>query len=245
MWGRLVFTDYATGCLRKIYLRSRGVRESIPQFHGKRGAQLESQFGTRLRAGGSPVVEAEAPISYPIDGHDGFVFSGRMDFRVRDGEFVKVFELKSTESKPKLRQIKSGTFTTENLAQLVAYMIAQGTDQGELRYAYMEPNLNGEYVIKYERGFDVKIDDFGRLIIDGKPHRFTIYDQLAHTHAAASCIENDTIYDRPANYAAPFGSPCARCPFKTTCDAWDSGMITASDDFVTDAKNTLDGLPPP
>jgi hypothetical protein len=156
---------------------------------------------------------------------------------VSDSSGVTVHELKSTESKNVLREvIKNGKFKTENLAQLVSYMISVGTDKGELRYAYMEPDAAGNYTIKKERAFDIKIDDFGRLIIDGKPNRFTVYDQMAHTQMAAKCIDEDIIWDRPINYAAAFGSPCNYCAFKEACTSWDSGVIESVDDFVSVSK---------
>ena len=156
-----------------------------------------------------------------------------MDYLGTDpGDVKKVYELKSTESRNVLRAMKQGTFKTENLAQLVSYMIAVGTDQGELRYAYMEPDAQGQYTIKSERAFDVKVNDFGRLIIDGKANRFTVYDQLAHQQMAAHVIENDIVFDRPANYSAAFGSPCQYCSFKEACNQWDSGSIESVDGFV-------------
>jgi hypothetical protein len=135
--------------------------------------------------------------------------------------------------------MKQGTFKTENLAQLVSYMIAVGTDQGELRYAYMEPDAQGQYTIKSERAFDVRVNDYGRLIIDGKPNRFTVYDQLCHQQTAAHVIENDIVYDRPANYGAAFGSPCSYCPFRSACDSWDSGSIESVDGFVEVSQQCL------
>lgn len=238
MWGRLVFTDYATGCLRKIYLRSRGVRESVEAIHGQRGAEFERKFGERLGADQSIKVEAEKPVLQPIDGHPGFSFSGRMDYLATCGDDLKVYELKSTQSKSVLRAMKSGQYKTENLAQLISYMTAVGTDKGELRYAYMEPSPAG-YTIKQERGFEIEVDDFGRILVDNRPIKFTVYDQLAHQHGAARVIEEDLVWDRPVGYNQAFGSPCSYCPFKSACDRYDQGIIVGNTAYVEAAKQSL------
>ncbi len=235
MWGRLVFTDYATGCLRKIYLRARGVREQIRSNHQVRGAAFEAQYGQRLTG----EVRAEESIRTPVVGYPDVTFSGRSDYIVVDADGVVVHELKSTESKTKLRQVKSGVYNTENLAQLVAYMVAKSAARGKLVYAYLEPEADGEYVKKYERTFEVSIDDYGRIHVDNKPTKYTVHDQLAHQQASADVIKNDIIYDRPANYAAAFGSPCFHCPFQQACTRWDAAEMKTADEFVQECVDTL------
>lgn len=240
MLGRLVYTDYDTACLRKILLRSRDVRQPIPEIHTKRGPVYEQKFGDELRKQCTDVTD-ELPTTYPIDGIDGAMFSGKLDYIVRAADHSIVYELKSTESKNVLRQIKQGTYKTENLAQLISYMIAQGTDQGFLCYAYMEPDSVGVYHIKYERKFKVDVDNYGRILVDSKASRFTVFDQISHTQHSAKVQKDGIVWDRPAGYQNAFGSPCSYCPYKSTCESWDTGAIEKVDDFVNIARSSIKG----
>lgn len=241
MLGRLVYTDYDTACLRKILLRSRDVRQPIPVLHTNRGPIYERKFGTELRKQFDSVAE-ECAVVVPVDGVDGVSFSGKLDYFVSGPSGSCVYELKSTESKNVLRNvIKQGIYKTENLAQLISYMIAKGTDQGQLSYAYMEKDKNDEYQIKAERKFKISIDNYGRILVDSKPSRFTVFDQISHTQHAAKVIKDGTIWDRPTGYQNAFGSPCQYCPFKSTCDSWDTGAIEKVDDFVNIARSSILG----
>jgi CRISPR/Cas system-associated exonuclease Cas4 (RecB family) len=235
MWGRLVFTDYDTGCLRKILLRSRGVRGLVQEFHNERGKTYEAIYESRYDA-----CSREVPVQVAVDDVAGVDFAGRVDLVVGAGAGAVVHELKSTESKNVLRQvIKSGIYKTENLAQLISYMAAIGTSSGKLAYAYMEKGINGVYQIKNERSFDIQIDAFGRIVVDGRPSKWTVHDQLAHQFAAAKVVATGEVFDRPANWSAAFGSPCSYCPFKVTCAKWDAGDLKTTDEFVESGKGDV------
>lgn len=235
MWGRLVYTEYDTACLRKILLRSRGVRATVAEVHNERGKTYEGLYEQRF-----PTCQREVPVVLPVDGVDGADFSSRVDLIVGSGDDVVVHELKSTESKNVLRNvIKSGAYKVENLAQLISYMIAVGTDRGQLSYGYLERDANNAYQIKQERTFKIVVDAVGRIVVDSVPTKWTIYDQIAHTQTSAKVQKEGIIWDRPAKWDAPFGSPCGYCPFKLACEKYDSGSIESVDAFVEISQQCL------
>lgn len=239
MWGRLVFTQYKTGCLRNILLQSRGVREGdIQEKYKILGAANEERFEKTLLEAGDE-FKREVPIKTPIAANPSIILSGRADFvRTVNGSII-IDELKSTDSKTKLRDvIKNGRWVVENLAQLVCYMIEFKTTMGRLIYTYMEPE-GGVYTAKKERAFETVIDDAGRICIDLEPTKFTAQDQIAHRNAAAKVILTGEVWERPYDWNVAFKSPCAYCSFAPVCDRYDNGEIEGTDAFVLEANRQL------
>jgi hypothetical protein len=241
LWGRVVFTDNKTGCLRNILLQSQGVREgSIAQKYIDIGNMNEERYEKHLKDSGIK-YDREFVIKQSVPAVPSVYVSGRVDFiRYLDSGAV-VDELKATESKTKLREvIKNGQWVTENLAQLVGYMVALKTSLGRLTYGYYEvPKGKKAHEFKLERAFEVLIDDAGRICVDSAPTQFTVHDQIAHTNAAARVIQSGEIWDRPYLWSVPFKSPCQWCPFKASCDAYDAGQIKDLTEFVKSAKAAL------
>lgn len=252
MWGTVVFTDRSTACLRKIMLGRHMPRMEIAKIHKERGALNEALYGKRLAEEGLEYVEEEV-VKRPI-GDTGVLLSGRADFRVKreeDGPF-NVEELKSTESDNVHRTvIRNRKLYPENLAQLISYMIDTESEKGRLIYTYYKRNERGElyhpepYVnkrknyVETERIFEVDIDEFGRVHVDGEASQWTVYDVLAHRFAAADVIKNNRVADRPFNHDAVWGSPCEYCDFRVTCERWDKDEIKDEKSFIEEARSEL------
>lgn len=242
-WGKLTFTDYKTGCLRKILIQSRAVQSPIQEKYAILGDLNEKRHEERIAASGKRYLREygfKTPIN--IKGIDQEItLSGHVDFVYID-ENDKPYaldELKSVSSKNSYyRLIKSGTYLTENLAQTVNYMVNVKVTEARLIYTYYEAKKDTEeYQQKDERIYAVHIDDYGRVHIDGEPSRWTVYDQLAHRFAAARAIATETVAERPHLWDAVFASPCAYCPFAEACDKWDQGVIEGAAAFVEYSKS--------
>lgn len=236
--GRLVFTDWNTGCFRNLLFKAYGIKDEFKEEITARGALNEERFAQRLRREGvdflreqdSPVQSVTAATSWR--GRTDFLRRGCVP-AVASKESI-LLELKSTGSKSKLRDLKSGKYTTENLAQLVAYMLDFNIMRGSLIYTYYE----GQEA-KYEREFKVELDNVGTIIVDNVATEFTAQDQLEHRLRAAEVLENDIIADRPYNWDAAWGSPCHFCPFKSACDKYDKHEIETSEGLILEASNLV------
>lgn len=233
-WGRLVYTDYKSGCLRKILLQSRNVSKAIDSKYTTLGTLNEDRHQARLEREGRKNIRREP--EFKLDLAKGVSLSGHSDYVYEDG----VDELKSVSSKNVLRNvIKNGNYVTENLAQLVCYMMAFAKDFGRLIYTYYEDGevgIDKKTGAELERIFIVTIDAFGRIAVDSQVTKFTFNDLLAHQEQAALTIATGEVLQRPYRHDAPFASPCSFCPYKEACDAYDSGEISTANEFVNMAK---------
>lgn len=246
MWGRLVFTDYKTGCLRKILIQSRGTESKIDPKYVTVGALNEQLHEERLRSQRltyhrefefkTPVAQQNSDNTSPVtlSGHVDFVHTNA------DGVPVSIDELKSISSVNSYRKIiKNGQYLTENLAQIIAYMVNVRVVKGRLIYTYYGDIVDKGWTAIDSRTFLVEIDDFGRIHVDGKHTRWTVGDQLAHRTAAARVIATGEVAERPNLWDAPFVSPCGYCPFRDACDRYDRNEIEGSDAFVSYAQSLL------
>jgi hypothetical protein len=232
-WGSIVFTEYATGCLRKILIQSKGYSKDIDPKYGIVGKINEDRHEARLIRERVPGETFVREARCQADLFKGVQLSGHADFvRYYGSDVLGVDELKSVTSKNTRRKIRAGQYLTENLAQLCAYMSAFKTVSGRLIYTYYEP-VGDEWAPLEERIFAVHIDEFGRILVDSKPTKFTIHDLYAHQRAAALAIADNTVALRPHNWDAPFVSPCQFCAFKEACSAYDSRVIEGADAFVS------------
>lgn len=249
LWGRLVFTDYNTGCFRKILANSQDMSFRVKEKYEKLGKWNEDRYAAYLTSLG--LVEGksfyrETEVFRTSSKVPGVTISGHADFVIKDdrGGVARVDELKSVTSKNVRRDVlKNGKFKTENLAQLVAYMGEFDCVHGRLVYSYYEKTESDPYapVLVDERVFVVHIDDYGRIEVDNEPTRFTAYDVIAHRNVAVSVIGSHTIRERPYMHDAPFGSPCHFCEFKPACDALDNGEIEGAVAFVESARKLTGG----
>ncbi len=243
VWDGTVITDYPSGCLRHILLGSKGVRTSgIPAVYMRVGAAHEENHEAELKSQGI-MYNREVPIKIPIQGFDDVQYSGRIDFLChydsKIGEVVH--ETKGTVSKnTRLKVLRKGLVVTNQLAQLVSYMVARKICFGKLVCGYYEEDAEGILLLQESRTFKILIDDAGAVLIDGLPSGYTVFDQIAHRTAAATVLTEGIIADRPAGFENPYSGPCARCEFKDTCNSFDAGRLPTVDDFIESAKKDLE-----
>lgn len=243
-WGDMIFTDYASGCLRKILLQSRGVEKPFLAKYTDVGALNEARHENNLQLAPGMTYKREVEFVHVISDRDkGLIYlKGHADFVHYNiaGRAVCVDELKSVQSKNKrLQYIRKGVWNTENLAQLVCYMSAFGVTHGRLIYTFWEADKLGDMVATEERILLVTIDDFGRILVDSKATKYTVYDLYAHQSQAADALKGAKVMQRPLNWDAPFVSPCAYCAFAKACDAYDNCTIESSEAFVNFAKEIV------
>ncbi len=238
-WGEMVFTDYKTGCLRKILLQSKEQQATIDPKYGILGKINEDRHEARLISEGKKYIR-EFEFKTSIPSVPEVYFSGHMDFLLLENTFpVSVDELKSVTSKNVKRTvIKNGEYNTENLAQTVAYMGEAKVPKARLIYTFYEVDTNNNnYYATDERIFNVGVDDFGKITVDSKPTQFTFNDVLAHRVASAKVIRDSVVAQRPYRWELNFVSPCTFCAFKEACDKFDSGEIVGTDAYVSYAKS--------
>jgi hypothetical protein len=238
--GDLVFTKYASGCLRSIMLADHGLRDTIDPKHQERGALNEEVYERGLQGRGV-AYDRERTVSEPIDGFVDTAFVGRLDFLLPDvpphGRVI--VELKSTESPGVLKDvIKDGKYNLQNLAQLIAYMLTERCTHGQLVYTYFKKNKVKVYEKGVERVFVIEIDSEGRILVDQQPAPFTVHDYLHHRQLSAKVINEREIWARPYQPGG-YDTPCRYCPFSKTCDMYDMGLIDDVDTFVSEASKNL------
>jgi hypothetical protein len=238
MMGDVVVTEYDSGCLRKILLTEKGIKSPFPAIYGRLGAVHEILHEQKIRT--DEQVESflrEVPIRVPITDYPNVQYSGRADFICQYVDKKEVIhETKATISKNTRLQMRKGQVKTNQLAQLVSYMIIRQTQWGKIIAGYYEENAAGELVQTEEKIYKVFIDDEGAIWVDGQPSGFTVYDQIAHRQAAAQVISEGIIGGRPDKWDDKYKGPCARCIHKDTCTAVDIGAIATPEAFVQQAK---------
>lgn len=238
-FGNLIVTQYSSGCLRNILLKYHDVKEPFPEHHKERGKINEDLFEHEARLKRGCVVDREVPVVEHIDDSTGAYFSGRIDYRVTVGDESYLVELKSTESSNVLKEvIGKGNFKTDNLAQLVAYMLVTRLNHGQLIYTYFERDSTKALSKAAERVFDVWLHDDGSIIVDGKRSQFTVHDQLAHRHAVVDALKRQCVSPRPYKWS-DFDGPCKWCPFAKVCDSYDDGYLETTEQFIQAARQTV------
>lgn len=241
-WGDLVHTKYKSGCLRKILLQSVEVNETIRKHSADVGDINETRHEKRLKDANVSYVR-ELEFQRPHESVGGLTVSGHVDFVLLDEKAkpISVDELKSITSINVYREvIKNGHYTVENLAQLCTYMGEVNVHEGRLIYTYYTFDKDAlEWTATDERIFNVSYDEFGRIIVDGKPSMFTMHDILAHRRLAGIAIRDKEVLARPYRHDAPFVGTCHWCPFKPVCDQYDTGSIESTDAFVELCKQQL------
>lgn len=245
-WGDLTFTDYKTGCLRKILLQSRNIDAPFT------GVSTEDPDGTtlgdvnenrhveRLYNEGHKKFLREVEFKGKVPQEPTISYSGHCDFIIaNDINPAFVDELKSATSKNTRRNvIKNGEYVTETLAQLLSYMGEAKLVNGRIIYTYYEQDTNTKtYHAIDARTFHVTVDDYGKVFVDKKATQWHYQDVIAHRVAAAKVIRSGQVAQRPYRWDTEWASPCKFCHFKDACDKFDSGEIEGDVAFVEYAKN--------
>jgi hypothetical protein len=235
LWGTLVHTTYKTACLRKVLLQSQAVQGPVHSKYRDLGQKNEDRHAERLTEAGRTYVR-EVEFVRPTHSRPTVSTSGHCDFLLSAGDrSIRVDELKSVSSVNVARKvIRDGSYPVENLAQVVRYMVEARVVHGRLIYTYWKKGVPED-----ERIFKIYIDDYGRILVDQEPTQFVVNDLLAFEDAAAKVIADKIVWDRPFRGEIPFAGACHWCPFKTACDAWDTGSIKGTDAFVDFAKSNI------
>lgn len=251
MWGTIVFTEWDSGCLRRILLDANGVRGEFNPIHSERGEINEDLFAEKLD-GAEVSYERESPFREAIP-TTVCQLSGRIDFLTDKNGVPYPIELKSTESETQRKnKIQYGKWGLNNVAQLVTYMAIENTKEGKLLYTFFKRDEEGQLyrpkefttkrgtTYRTERAYEVTVSDARYIAVDGKQTQFRTDDVLLHHYWAARVIQDDIIWERPANYDAPFGSPCKFCSFKNTCNLYDDGLVSTAKEFIELARQELE-----
>ncbi len=232
--GESVHTQYGSGCLRNLLLKFWIPRRvEIKEIYQRVGAAHEAFYARKIKA---EVFGAEVPIGGDIQ---GIPIKGRMDFvlPLKDGDKV-IVETKGTNSKYALNSvIKQGKLKLNQLAQLVFYMITQKCNKGKLVYGVYEEVEDSYFRQIGYREFKITFNPQGQILIDGVPYEHTVSDQVDHQMRSAEVLKNETIWDRPANADAKWGSPCGYCDYIDVCAKWDSGEYTCKEDVIEGEKD--------
>lgn len=239
-WGELIFSKYKSTCLRWILVSSHIPFEIDPKYteFGKVNEDLHEKELERDRSQFMRELEVEMPS--PVD---GVINRGHIDFVVKPlGETVwEVHELKHVQSKNVYRDVlKNGHYIVDNLAQCINYMLQAKTQRGLLKYTFYDKDAFGKLEPVKSRGFEVGIDQYGRVFVDKEPTEYTVFDQLNHQRQAATALKEQRVMQRPYNGEALFVGACHWCPVKSACAAWDKGEIEGTEAFVDQCKELLD-----
>ncbi len=179
--------------------------------------------------------EREVPISSSILPDGSAVFSGRCDFIVTRGPSPHVVELKSTSSKSKVTDLNQGKITPEVLSQLVQYLIEFEMPEGVLKYTFYRDSKP----IK-DWCFDVRIDDYGTILLDGADSGFTVHDALQHRLLQVEVLKEQKVAPRrPYNGLQKYAGSCEYCPFRNACTKFDAGEVTTTPEFIEACKKSL------
>lgn len=232
MWGDVVFTDYDSGCLRSILIKSHLKTPDIDPLYTELGALHEDNY----EAEHLKDVPHEKEKPFKVEVLDGVVLSGRIDFLTPD----KVHECKSTVSKSTAISWANGKFKTGHLAQTVAYMVQEGIPQGRIICGFYVQDKEGKAKRIVETFFEVSLSEDGVILVNGKPTGFTVSDQLRHRYRAARVLQTqEFVSDRPAGWNQTWGSPCGFCAFRPTCDKYDNNQLTTLSQIIESAQNDL------
>lgn len=251
MNGRLQVISSASSCLRNILLRKHGVDAGpIPEKYTVLGAINEERFEALFKKD-ERFDNVDREVWLEVSPRDGVVHRGRCDFllRIKEQDTKAVFEMKSADStNTRDNVIRKGLVAekkSDNLAQLVTYMIASETTTGFLIYTWYKQELDEKGVAvwqpKEERSFRVDILDDGKILIDRKDTGYSVYDRYDHMQAQEKVLLEDVIWDRPKDWDHKFASPCKFCPWQTTCTAYENGDINSVVEFVEYAKTSVKG----
>ncbi len=238
--GAMVYSKYSTGCIRNILLKSHGVREELKQSTQGLGLQNEDAYGAKLVSDGRTILARELPIVGESAIASDAIFSGRFDYQVATPLGPQIVELKSTQSKNKLAELKKGVYTVENLAQTVAYVVETGSTGGaQLVYTHYKYDAQNVYQPTYERSFDISFSASGSILVDGVASGFFVRDLYAHQALVYVHLSENRVGPRPYNYESQWASPCTYCPFKKACQGYDENPLSTTESFINQAKECL------
>lgn len=240
--GRLQICSSSGSCLRNILLQANGIRTNAAPKYAEMGKFNEDRFASEV-AEDSNMVRADRECVLEIVVRDGCSVRGRADFVCyHEGQSVPyVVELKSADSPRTHTEVfKKGKVKTDNLAQVVTYMIAVKTTVGQLIYTFFERDEENRLIKTDERLFAIDISETGAILVDNRDSGFTVNDRLERLQIEADVVEQSIVWDRPKDWDFKFGSPCTFCTWNKVCMSYDNGDINSGAEFVSAAKKHLE-----
>ena len=215
--GKMIYTDTPQGCLRYILLQ-RYIPKFIdidPKFK-EIGNWGEEQYLDYMLNEQDYPFHRELPFKSELN---GIQVSGRMDFISYHDGFKVIHECKTTQSKNVLYQnMRKNEPKLNHMAQLVFYLINQNETRGKLVYRFWPTN---ELKI-----FKIEIEPSGQILVDKKPYKLTVNEQMTHQILSAEVLTEEYIADKP------YGSGCRFCDYKEECEKFDSVGGSHIDDFM-------------
>ena len=245
--------DSSSSCLRKVLLRSEGIQESVLSNQTQNVfalGHLSEKFFLESAKDFLGKYEVELKV---IDNliKDEVDFEGHSDVCSES----TVYELKSVTSKNTYNKVfKHGQAKTENIIQLVNYMISLEKEDGLLVYTsycdvldyktigdltWEQVELLANESSKEQKGFSVKILQDGTITVDGESIEVTISEILEFRTRAAEVLFNNTVYlDRPSSLKDSMFPPCYGCVCNQVCDEFESKRFT-TEEFINKCKEII------
>lgn len=242
--GKLQVISSNSACLRNLLFIDANIRTPFPEHIRLIGALNEVRFEEKIRSD-PRVANIRREETMEANVNNSTKLRGRCDIicDVPSENNTVIFELKSATSSRTLNDvIRKGKVKSDNLAQLVTYMLISKAAYGFLIYTYYKTAEGKAPEATAERAFKVTIDGGGGILIDGESSGFTVEHRMAGILAAADVLENGTIWDRPKDWDIKWKSPCTYCAFAPVCDRYDSGFIGSTVEFVNEARQLIEGI---
>lgn len=234
-------SKYNASCPRVILLRSKGIEKPVDltsYMTFEVGHLWEEFFELGAKeAFDKPVKEwktykDDEEISEVLP--SGSRFSGRPDHVItfEDGTRA-VVETKSVSSVSSAKELLSGKYKSEYLAQLVAYMDVLKINQGYLAFGI----FCWGYGIKPDiLVIDVQIDSAGDVLVNGSYTEYQVEHSRLHRELAGWVIDTNTVVDS----RLVTESACKYCPFAKVCDKFDEHKINGTE-FINLARAEVEG----
>jgi hypothetical protein len=228
----LVISQWGTGCYRKQLIASYGLTPPFPPEMAKVGAMNERVYELGLIEQGVDYLR-EVEVFQEVMGD--ITFSGHIDFWCPQDKY-KIRELKSaTSEKTFIEVIRRGHYKSENLAQVVAYMVSEEVYDSILSYTYYSKEQE-QYEPTAMRNFQVRIRDDGRIMVDEEESKFTVDNYLQHRYNSAKWLVSSDVPPRPKDHDNKWKSCCKYCEYASACNMYDCNFIHSKEEFINEVE---------
>lgn len=181
-----------------------------------------------------------------------------------------VFELKSVSSVNSHKNyVLKDDYKIDNLAQLVNYMHMAGSKEGYLVYSsfiwgdYYKPksgipeieeaynsgrlvtdnfriNEKGIQIAPSDKFYKITFDTDLNILIDGELSGFNKKEVLKHKLLVSRMLKSQSVFPERPETLTQF-SPCSFCSFKEVCLSFDEGVLSSTQEFLSEAKQVTLG----
>lgn len=227
-----------------MLLSANGVRDpEFPEKYAIMGERNEEEYEESLREDSKTLSYLREDSITPVEVGPNIEVRGRRDFVTeRQGiDYKIIHECKSTDSKSAFNARKQKP-KTSHMAQLVHYMVVEGTSYGKLQtglYKWEDVEALSGLQRVDEFIWKVRILESGSITVNGSRYAYNVHDLLHHRALAAKCIEKNLVWDRPENWDSQWGSPCNFCFAKEVCKRYDAGEIKSGEEFIQEASKLI------